>query len=290
MDSKNAEKNYEVVTSFERHDAFRTTARSIPTPTSKLKRKKYDALLRPLHAELAALQSWVTSSGAKICVIFEGRDAAGKGSTIATITEHVDPRVFRVVTLPAATERERSQLHIQRYMPHLPAGGEVVIFDTSWYSRAGVERVTGQCSKDEVRRFLNMVPSAERAMVDSGIFLVKYWLEIGPAEQTRRIEARINDPRKAWQLSETDLESYAKWDEYTKARDKMFASSDTPWAPWYVADFDDRRRARLNLLTHLLERIPYKPVPRLATALPKREVSASAPSLYAPPRTVPERY
>ena len=209
--------------------------------------------------------------GIKVCIVFEGRDTAGKGGVIKRITERVSPRVFRVVALPAPTEREKSQMYVQRYLPHFPAAGEVVIFDRSWYNRAGVERVMGFCSEDEVFRFLRLVPLVEQAMVDSGIILLKYWLEVGQQEQTRRIESRINDPRKVWKLSPMDLKSYSRWYEYSRARDEMFAATDTEFAPWYVADSNDKKRARLNIISHLLEQIPYESPPREPVVLPDRE-------------------
>ena len=187
--------------------------------------------------------------GLKVCIVFEGRDGAGKGGTIKAITERVSPRVFRVVALPAPTEREKSQMYVQRYLPHLPAAGEVVIFDRSWYNRAGVERVMGFCSEEEVKRFLEVVPGVEKAMVESGIILIKYWLEVSMEEQTRRLEARIDDGRKIWKLSPMDLKSYGRWYDYSRARDEMFAATDTEWAPWYVVQTDDKKRARLNLIT-----------------------------------------
>ena len=202
---------------------------------AKMKRKEYEQEMRVLHGELVAMQEWVKESGAKVCVVFEGRDTAGKGGTIKRITERVSPRVFRVVALPAPTEREKSQIYMQRYVPHLPAGGEVVIFDRSWYNRAGVERVMGFCTEEESKRFLELVPGVERAMVDNGILLLKYWLEVGADEQTRRLESRINDPRKIWKLSDLDLLSYTRWDDYSRARDDMIAATDAPWAPWFVA-------------------------------------------------------
>ena len=203
------------------------------------------------------MQEWVKATGAKVCIVFEGRDTAGKGGTIKAITERVSPRVFRVVALPAPTEREKSQMYIQRYVPHLPPAGEVVIFDRSWYNRAGVERVMGFCTEEQAERFLELVPAVEQAMVDSGILLVKYWLEVSADEQTRRLESRIDDPRKIWKLSDMDLESYSRWYDYSRARDEMFAATDTAWAPWYVAQTDDKKRARLNIITHLLGQIPY---------------------------------
>ena len=206
-----------------------------------MKRKEYERQMRVLHGELVAMQEWVKASGAKICIVFEGRDTAGKGGTIKRITERVSPRVFRVVALPAPTEREKSQMYIQRYLPHFPAAGEVVIFDRSWYNRAGVEPVMGFCTAEESARFLGLVPGVEKAMADDGIVLLKYWLEVSPDEQTRRLESRINDPRKIWKLSDMDLKSYSRWYDYSRARDAMFAATDTAWAPWYVAHTDDKK-------------------------------------------------
>ena len=237
----------------------------------RLKRKAYERELRGLHAELVAMQEWVKATGAKICVLFEGRDTAGKGGTIKAITERVSPRVFQVVALPTPTEREKSQMYIQRYVSHLPAAGEVVIFDRSWYNRAGVERVMGFCTPDELRRFLDTVPLVERAMVDSGILVLKYWLEVSPEEQTKRLESRITDPRKIWKLSDMDLKSYSRWYDYSRARDEMFAASDSGWAPWYVVRTDDKRRGRLNLITHLLSQVPYEPLERRDVELPARQ-------------------
>ncbi len=202
--------------------------------------------------------------------IFEGRDGAGKGGTIKAITERVSPRVFRVVALPAPTEREQSQMYVQRYLPHLPAAGEVVIFDRSWYNRAGVERVMGFCTDEQARKFLKAVPLVEQAIVDSGITLLKYWLEVTPEEQTRRLKDRIDDGRKTWKLTDMDLKSYSRWFDYSRARDEMFAATDTGFAPWYVARSDDKKRARLNLITHILSRIPYEDPPRAKVKLPKR--------------------
>jgi polyphosphate kinase 2 len=240
-------------------------------PPPKLKRKVYDREMRRLHGELVAMQEWVKASGAKICIVFEGRDTAGKGGTIKRITERVSPRVFRVVALPAPTERERSQMYVQRYLPHLPAAGEVVIFDRSWYNRAGVERVMGFCKPEDAERFLELTPLVEKTMVDSGILLLKYWLEVGPDEQTRRLESRIEDPRKIWKLSDMDLRSYSRWYDYSRARDAMFAATDTAWAPWYVVRTDDKKRGRLNLITHLLSQVPYKPLAPREVTLPKRQ-------------------
>jgi polyphosphate kinase 2 len=239
--------------------------------SDKLKRKTYEKELERLHVELVKLQQWVVAKGLKVCIVFEGRDGAGKGGTIKAITERVSPRVFRVVALPAPTEREKSQMYVQRYMRHFPASGEVVIFDRSWYNRAGVERVMGYCDKEQVRRFLEVTPRVERVMIQSGIILIKYWLEVSPEEQTRRLEDRIGDGRKTWKLSPMDLKSYSRWYDYSRARDDMFAATDTDFAPWRVARTDDKRRGRLNIITDLLSRIPYKKLPREKVKLPKRQ-------------------
>ncbi|RCL23622.1 polyphosphate kinase 2 [Pseudomonas sp. AFG_SD02_1510_Pfu_092] len=240
-------------------------------PLEKLGGKAYEKQLKQLHVELVKLQEWVVAKGLKVCIVFEGRDGAGKGGTIKAITERVSPRVFRVVALPAPTEREKSQMYVQRYLGHLPAAGEVVIFDRSWYNRAGVERVMGFCSEEQSSKFLTVVPLFEKMMVESGIILIKYWLEVSAEEQTRRLQDRINDGRKLWKLSPMDLKSYTRWDEYTRARDDMFAASDSSWAPWFMADSNDKRRARLNIISHLLTRIPYKDITRdQAVKLPKR--------------------
>jgi polyphosphate kinase 2 len=252
--------------------------------------KDYERELRKLHVELVKLQEWVKQSGTKICILFEGRDGAGKGGTIKAITERVSPRVFRVIALPTPTEREKSQMYAQRYLPHLPAAGEVVIFDRSWYNRAGVERVMGFCTEEQARVFLKVVPLFEQLMVKSGILLLKYWLEVSPDEQTRRLEARIDDGRKIWKLSPMDLKSYTRWDEYTKARDEMFAATDTAWAPWYVAKSDDKRRARLNVISHLLSRIPYKKPQREKVKLPRRKAPRGRLEPDAAVRRVPERF
>ena len=237
----------------------------------RLKRKVYEKHLDKLHEELVSLQEWVKLKGLKVCIVFEGRDGAGKGGVIKAITERVSPRVFRVVALPAPTEREKSQMYAQRYLPHLPAAGEVVIFDRSWYNRAGVERVMGFCTEQQAKEFLEVVPAFEKLMVASGIHLLKYWLEVSEAEQTRRLEGRIDDGRKIWKLSPMDLKSYSRWYDYSRARDEMFAATDTAWAPWYVARSDDKRRARLNIITHLLKSIDYQPPPRPKVKLPERQ-------------------
>jgi polyphosphate kinase 2 len=256
----------------------------------KLKRKEYERELRTLHVELVKLQEWVKHAGLKVCVVFEGRDGAGKGGTIKAITERVSPRVFRVVALPAPTEREKSQLYVQRYIPHLPAAGEIVIFDRSWYNRAGVERVMGFCSEEAVERFLRIAPSVEKAIVDSGIVLIKYWLEVSPEEQTRRLEARIDDGRKIWKLSPMDLESYSRWYDYSRARDEMFQATDTPWAPWFVAHSDDKRRARLDIIRHLLAQIPYEELPRKKVELPKRQKPGGYEEPAVQHKLVPAQY
>ena len=256
-------------------------------PAPKMKRKEYEDELAKLQGELVAMQEWVKSSGAKVCIAFEGRDTAGKGGTIKRITERVSPRVFRVVALTAPTEREKSQMYVQRYVPHFPAAGEVVIFDRSWYNRAGVERVMGFCTPEQTERFLEQVPSFERAMVDAGILLIKYWLEVGPDEQTRRLEGRINDPRKIWKLSDMDLKSYSRWYDYSRARDAMFASTDTAWAPWYVAHTDDKKRGRLNIISHLLSVVPYEPPKREEITLPKRQGAGGYKEPVLPLRYIP---
>jgi polyphosphate kinase len=237
----------------------------------KLRRKEYEKELAQLQAELVRLQEWIVREGLKVCVVFEGRDTAGKGGVIKRIMQRVSPRVFRVVALPTPTEREKSQMYLQRYMAHLPAAGELVIFDRSWYNRAGVERVMGFASEDEVFRFLRLVPLFEQAMVDSGIILIKYWLEVGQDEQTRRIEGRIDDPRKVWKLSPMDLKSYSRWYDYSRARDEMFAATSTEFAPWHIADSNIKRNARLNIISHLLEQIPYESPPRESVELPARD-------------------
>jgi polyphosphate kinase 2 len=240
-------------------------------PVPKLKGKDYERELSKLHVELVKLQEWVKTTGAKICLVFEGRDGAGKGGTIKAITERVSPRVFRVVALPAPTEREKSQMYVQRYIPYLPAGGEIVIFDRSWYNRAGVERVMGFANEKQVKRFLELTPAFEKQMAESGIVLVKYWLEVSPEEQTRRLEARIEDGRKIWKLSPMDLQSYSRWYDYSRARDEMFQATDSAWAPWYVANSDDKKRARLNIISHFLSLIPYENVKHPKVKLPKRQ-------------------
>ena len=236
-----------------------------------LKRKDFDGELKKLHGELVKLQQWVVHKGLKVCIVFEGRDGAGKGGTIKAITERVSPRIFRVIALPTPTEREKTQMYAQRYLPFLPAVGEVVIWDRSWYNRAGVERVMGFCSEEQAKRFLTLVPDFERMMIESGIILLKYWLEVSMDEQTRRLTARIDDGRKIWKLSPMDLKSYSRWYDYSQARDEMFKATDTSWAPWYVVNSNDKKRARLNIITHLLGKVPYKEAPREKVKLPERQ-------------------
>jgi polyphosphate kinase len=259
-------------------------------PRRKLKRKEFEEEIAKLHAELVKLQLWVKHRGARIVVVFEGKDAAGKGGVIKRITERVSPRVFRVVALPAPSERERSQIYFQRYFQHLPAAGEIVIFDRSWYNRAGVERVMGFCTDEEYEQFLRVCPAWERDMIEAGITLIKYWFEISQEEQTRRFSERINDPRKIWKLSPMDLESHRRWYDYARARDAMFAATDIPESPWYVVNADDKRRARLNCIAHLLSLIPYQELPREKVTLPPRQKAKG----YKKPdhlfRFVPEKY
>ncbi len=262
----------------------------VQEPVVALTRKLYDKELAELHVELVKLQEWVVHQGLKVCIVFEGRDGAGKGGTIKAIIERVSPRVFRVVALPAPTEREKTQMYAQRYMSHFPAAGEVVIFDRSWYNRAGVERVMGFCTEEQAQKFLKMTPLVERAMVDSGIILVKYWLEVSPEEQTRRLEGRIDDGRKIWKLSPMDLKSYSRWDDYTKARDEMFAATDSSWAPWFVANSENKKQVRLNVIHHLLSRIPYEEVPHEKVKLPDRKKLDRYKSPDYPFRFIPEVY
>ncbi len=235
-----------------------------------MKEKAFEKALKPLQVELVKMQEWVKASGAKVCVVFEGRDTAGKGGVIKRITERTSPRVFRVVALPAPTDREKSQMYFQRYMPHLPAAGEVVIFDRSWYNRAGVERVMGFATEEQVEYFLKYAPAVEMSIKHSGIILIKYWLEVSMENQDMRLRARDEDGRKIWKLSPMDMKSYSHWYDYSRARDAMFAATDTPENPWHVVDSNDKRRARLNCITHLLSQIPYEEVPREPVEFPKR--------------------
>jgi polyphosphate kinase len=243
------------------------------TSQAPMKRKEYEKALRKLQVELCALQEWVRHQRLRVVLVFEGRDAAGKGGTIKAITERVSPRVFRVVALPAPSDREKAEIYFQRYLSHFPTAGEIVIFDRSWYNRAGVEHVMGFCTKTQHRRFLKVCPEFELFIVDDGILLIKYWLEVGDEEQKRRFEARINDPLRQWKLSPTDLCSRSKWFEYSRARDIMFQATNTNYAPWYIIRSDDKRRARLNCIRHLLGMIPYEGVPREKAKLPDRAMS-----------------
>jgi len=235
----------------------------------KLKNKAYEKEMRVLQGELVAMQEWVKATGAKVCIVFEGLDSAGKGGTIRRITERTSPRVFKHIALATPTEREKSQMYVQRYIAHFPAAGEVVIFDRSWYNRAGVEPVMGYCTPEQSKRFIEQVPAVEKAMIDNGIILIKYWLNVSVPEQTRRLGNRIDDPRKIWKLSPTDLLSYSRHYDYCRARDAMFAATDTGWAPWYVVDNDDKKRGRLNIISHLLSQIPYTPLPAPDVKMPK---------------------
>jgi len=256
----------------------------------RLTGKKYAKQLRKLHVELVKLQEWVKHKGLKVMVVFEGRDGAGKGGVIKAITERVSPRVFRVVALPTPTERQKSQMYLQRYMEHFPAAGEIVIWDRSWYNRAGVERVMGFCPEERVKRFLELAPPFEKLMIESGIILLKYWLEVSEPEQTRRMAGRIDDGRKIWKLSPMEVESYSRWYDYSRARDEMFKATDSSWAPWYVVDSNDKKKARLNLITHLLGKIPYKKVKRDKVKLPKRQKAHGYKEPDYPYKLVPEKY
>jgi len=268
------------------------TDTSIPPgePKPKMKRKEFEELLRPLQVEMVKLQEWVKASGAKICVLFEGRDTAGKGGVIKRITERVSPRVFRVVALGTPTEREKTQMYFQRYMPHLPAAGEVVLFDRSWYNRAGVERVMGFATMEQVEYFLKFTPLVERAIINSGIILIKYWLEVDMEMQAKRFQERNEDYRKIWKLSPMDLQAQARWYDYSRARDAMFAATDTIEAPWYVVPSNDQRRARLNCITHFLSQIPYEEVPREPIKFPRRQAKGDYKDPEYPFRFIPEKY
>jgi len=259
-------------------------------PKSPMKRRQFEEELQPMHIELVKMQEWVKASGAKICVIFEGRDTAGKGGIIKRITERVSPRVFRVVALGTPTEREKSQMYFQRYFPHLPAAGEVVLFDRSWYNRAGVERVMGFATKEQVQTFLKYTPAVENAIVNSGVILIKYWLEVSMDEQAKRFKERDQDMRKIWKLSPMDLEAQARWYDYSRARDAMFVATDTANCPWFVVPSDDQRRARLNCIKHFLEQIPYEEVPREPIKFPKRQERGDYEEPDYPYRVVPQFY
>jgi polyphosphate kinase len=266
--------------------------KSATETNSKLKRKEYEKELRRLQAELCILQDWVKQKGLRAIVVFEGRDGAGKGGTIKAMTERVSPRVFRVVALPAPSDREKTQVYVQRYLPHFPAAGEIVIFDRSWYNRAGVEYVMGFCTKEQHSHFLERCPMFEKFVVANGIYLVKYWLEVSNEEQARRFQARIDDPLRQWKLSPVDLPSRSRWYDYSRARDMMFEATDTDFAPWHVVRSDDKKRARLNCISHLLSAIPYKEAPREKVKLPVRSKKHSYDdqATLQDRRFVPEKY
>ena len=259
-------------------------------PKARMKKKEFEKKLKPLQVELVKMQEWVKASGAKVCVVFEGRDTAGKGGVIKRITERTSPRVFRHIALSAPTERQKSQMYFQRYMPYLPAGGEVTIFDRSWYNRAGVERVMGFATEDEVEYFLEYTPAVEMSIKHSGIILIKYWLEVSTENQEARLRARDEDGRKIWKLSPMDMKSYSRWYDYSRARDAMFAATDTPENPWFVVDSNDKRRARLNCITHLLSQIPYEEVPRKSVKFPKRQAQGNYVEPDYPYKMIPTIY
>ena len=248
----------------------KTTVQAVEVPAPKLSREEYEKELRRLQTKLCLVQDWVKATGQRIIIIFEGRDAAGKGGTIRAITERCSSRVFRIMALLAPSDREKTQMHVQRYLPHFPAAGEVVIFDRSYYGRAGVEKVLGFCTDEQHREFLSLCPAFEKFVVDNGIRLIKYWLEVNEAEQARRFEARIEDPLRQWKLSPTDLESRRQWYDYSRARDEMLDATDTPWAPWHIVRSDSKRHARLNCISHLLSVLPYKRIERPEVRMPKR--------------------
>jgi len=260
------------------------------TPAEALSRKVFEKELKNLHIELVHLQEWVKHAGLKVCIVFEGRDSAGKGGVIKAITERVSHRVFREVALPAPTDREKTQMYVQRYIPHLPAAGEVVLFDRSWYNRAGVERVMGFCTDDEAKFFLEAVPRIERSIVDSGCILLKYWLEVSEAEQSKRLRDRVNDGRKTWKLSPMDLQSYSRWYDYSRARDEMLAMTDTEWAPWHIARSDDKWRMRLNVISHILASVPYQKLPQNKVKFPPRQKRGDYREPDHPYRFIPERF
>jgi polyphosphate kinase 2 len=275
MQKRSASDSREIATRSFRKSSLDKSNDTKPTGKGKLKEKKYVKKLRKLQAELCKLQEWIKHKGLRAIIIFEGRDAAGKGGTIKALTERVSPRVFRVVALPAPSDREKSQMYMQRYMQHFPAAGEVVIFDRSWYNRAGVEHVMGFCSKEQYQGFLKICPEVEQYVVNGGIKLIKIWLEVSDKEQKRRFEARIDDPLRQWKLSPMDLPSRSHWFDYSRARDKMLDATDTKWAPWHVLRSDDKKRARLNCIRHILDLLPYKKVPRDKIKLPDRSMKNS---------------
>jgi polyphosphate kinase 2 len=270
----------------------KTKSESKGSKKDELSNKDYEEELEKLQGELVKLQHWVREKGERVVVVFEGRDAAGKGGVIKRITERVSPRVFRVVALPTPTEREKTQIYIQRYMNHLPAAGEVVIFDRSWYNRLGVEKVMGFCSKEEYERFLEECPAIEQFFIDEGVTLIKYWFDVGMEEQAKRFQSRIDDPRKIWKLSPMDLESYKRWYEYSRARDAMLDATDTDLSPWHIVRSDNKKLARLNCITHLLKQIPYKKLPRKKVVLGKRNIKGKYDdsSTLEGRRFIPEKY
>jgi polyphosphate kinase 2 len=259
-------------------------------PKAKMSKAEFNAELKRLQVELVKLQEWVKATGAKVCVLFEGRDTAGKGGMIKRITAKTSPRVFRVIALPSPTEREKSQMYVQRYLPHLPAAGEVVLFDRSWYNRAGVERVMGYATEEQVENFLRVVPEVEKTIIDSGVILIKYWLEVSKENQQARFESRIDNYVKIWKLSPMDLEAHRRWYDYSRARDAMFAATDTDESPWYVVDSNDQRRGRLNCITHFLSLVPYEEVPRVKAKLPPRDPANGYVEPDYPFRHVPELF
>ena len=269
--------------------ATATTAATVED-AGPMSRKDYDKAMKKLHGELVKVQLWAKHTGARIVVVFEGRDAAGKGGVIKTLTERTSPRVFRIAALPAPSDREKTQMYMQRYIAQMPAAGEIVLFDRSWYNRAGVEAVMGFCAPRDVKRFLEMCPTLEDAIIGSGIRLIKYWFEVSQGEQTRRFKSRIADPRKVWKLSHMDLESHHRWYDYSRARDAMFHATDRNESPWFVVRSDDKRRARLNCITHLLDQIPYTDVPRPKIKLPKRQKPKGYKEPTYPWRLVPKSY
>ena len=258
--------------------------------SGKMKRKEYEREMRILQGELVAMQEWVKTTGARVCIVFEGVDSAGKGGTIRRITERTSPRVFKHIALPAPDARVRSQMYIQRYISHFPSAGEVAIFDRSWYNRAGVEPVMGYCTPEQTERFLELAPQVEKAMVDDGIILIKYFLNVSRDEQTRRLESRIDDPRKVWKLSPTDLKSYSRRYDYLRARDAMFAATSSGWAPWHIVHNDDKRRGRLNIIRHLLSQVPYKRLDHRDITLPRRQQARGYVEPDLPLRYIPEPF
>jgi polyphosphate kinase 2 len=285
---KKSKKSEEKLETAEMQEMVATTEASEPKP--KMSAKEFEKEMEKLQVELVKMQEWVKATGAKVCVLFEGRDTAGKGGVIKRITERTSPRVFRVVALSAPTDREKSQMYFQRYMPYLPAAGEVVIFDRSWYNRAGVERVMGFATEEQVEYFLKYAPPVEQSIIHSGVILIKYWLEVSMENQDLRLRARDEDKRKIWKLTPMDLKSYSHWYDYSRARDAMFAATDTPTSPWHVVDSNDKRRARLNCIAHLLSLVPYEEVPREPVKFPKRQAKGDYVETDHPFRWIPEKY